>query len=187
LSRSGKYLFVRERSSTGKLTLAYVPMMEEPRRARAVPESFQNIRGPGLSPDDRSLAYESIESGRTEVWLVDFPGFTNRLMVSRGGAHHRLWHPNGTELFFLSGDSRALMSARLKPGGRGTEEPTKLFDLPESIQGGYDWWPNIYDVAADGERFLMLQKVQEQSTDERAAKPNVRVVQNWFEEFREKK
>jgi hypothetical protein len=33
----------------------------------------------------------------------------------------------------------------------------------------------------------ILQRVQKESTPERSAKPNVRVVLNWFEEFREKK
>ena len=37
-----------------------------------------------------------------------------------------------------------------------------------------------------GERFLMMTKVRE-DTANLAARPNVRVVLNWFEEFREKK
>lgn len=187
LSRSGKYLLVRQRAKTGKATFGYVPITEEPRKMVSFPESFQSIRRPALSTDDRLLAYESAESGRNEVWVVDFPAFTNRSMVSRGGGHHRVWHPHGTELFYLSANGRALMSAKLKPDGRSMDEPIKVFDLPESIHGGYSWWPNLYDVAPDGERFLMLQKAQEEPTPERAAKPNVRVVQNWFEEFREKK
>jgi len=186
LSRSGKYLLVKQRAMTGKDTLLYVPMMEEPRKAVAFPEAFQHIRHCSLSPDDRLLAYESIESSRVEVYVVDFPGFTTRSVVSRGGGRHAVWHPNGTELFYLSGDGRALMSGKLKPDGRGTEEPAKVFDLPESIHGGYSFWPNFYDVAADGERFLMLQKIQEDPTV-LAAKPSLRVVLNWFEEFREKK
>ncbi len=186
LSRSGKYLLVKQRSPTGSDTLGYVPMMEEPRKAVSFSEAFQRVRHITLSPDDRLLAYESIESGRVEVYVADFPGFTTKSVVSRGGGRHALWHPNGTELFYLSGDGRALMSGKLKPDGRGTEEPTKLFDLPESIHGGYSFWPSLYDVARDGERFLMLQKVQEDPTV-LAAKPSVRVVQNWFEEHRDKK
>jgi hypothetical protein len=74
------------------------------------------------------------------------------------------------------------MSAKSKPDGLGMHEPAKIFDLPESISA----WPFDYDVAADGQRFLMLQMVQTQPAAT-AARPNVRVVLNWFEEFREKK
>jgi hypothetical protein len=46
-------------------------------------------------------------------------------------------------------------------------------------------WPTFYDVAQDGKRFLMLQKVAEESAPGRDATSKVRVVFNWFKEFRE--
>ena len=53
------------------------------------------------------------------------------------------------------------------------------------IHGGFVWWPGFYEVAPDGERFVMLQKAQGTATNA-VAKPNVLLVLNWFEEFREK-
>jgi Tol biopolymer transport system component len=185
LSRSGKYLFVIQRPGS-KALLGYVCLEQKPLKLVALPSIFQNIHRVALSPDDHTLAYESAETGMTEVYLVDFPGFTNRRVVSRGGGHHVKWNPNGTELFYLSSDGRALMSAKLKPDGHETYEPTKVFGIPESIRSGDFPWPSIYDVAPDGERFLMMQKVQE-SPATLAAKPSVRVVENWAEEFRQKK
>jgi serine/threonine protein kinase len=186
LSRSGKYLLVEQRSG-GKALFGYVRLEQQPWKVVALPPTFQTIQRLALSPDDHTLAYESsAETDTTEVYLVDFPEFTNRRVVSRGGGHHVKWNPNGTELFYLSSDGRALMSAKLKPDGRGTYEPTKVFEMPESIHREDSTWPSIYDVAPDGERFLMMQKVQE-SPAAHAVKPTVRVVENWFEEFREKK
>ncbi len=177
---------MRARTNQGPLRFRYVLMTEEPRKAVAFPDVFQKVLRPKLSFDDRLLAYESRESGKTEVFVVDFPAFTNKSMVSRGGGHHSLWRAKRAELFFLSGDNRSMMSAKAKPDGRGMEEPAKLFDLPESVFPGQAYvYPYFYDVAADGERFLMLQRLPEDSS--RARKPNVRVVLNWFEEFREKK
>ena len=95
------------------------------------------------------------------------------------------WNPSGTELFFLSADGRKMMSARLRSDGRGTDEPTKVFDFPESLFALRSM-PRIYDVAPEGGRFLMLSKAEVQPASP-AAQPNVRVVLNWFEEFREKK
>jgi hypothetical protein len=80
-----------------------------------------------------------------------------------------------------------MMSARRKPDESGFEEPRKLFDLPESIYAGASYIPSIYDVTADGERFLMLRKADDASSTNQVARPNVLLVENWFEEFREKK
>ena len=90
-------------------------------------------------------------------------------------------------MFYLNTDGRNLWSARVKPDRRNFEEPTKVFDLPDSIHPGFVWWPSFYDVAPDGERFLMLQKVESEGSTNQFARPNVLVVQNWFEEFRKKK
>jgi len=185
-SESGKYALVRAGTNQGPLRFRYVLMTEEPRKAVAFPDAFQKVLRPKLSFDDRLLAYESRESGQTEVFVVDFPAFGNKSMVSRRGGHHSLWQAKRAELFFLSGDNHSMMSAKAKPDGRGMEEPAKLFDLPESVFPGQAYvYPYFYDVASDGERFLMLQRLPEDSS--RARKPNVRVVLNWFEEFREKK
>jgi eukaryotic-like serine/threonine-protein kinase len=187
VSRSGKYLLVNQRAATGKAVLGHVLLADDPRKLVAWPEAFQSsrIRRPQLSPDERLLAYQSQESGRDEIYLVDFPGFTKKTPVSRGGGRHPEWHPTGSELFYLGSNGRTLMSGRLKPDRRGTEEPALVCALPESIHGGESWWPSLYDVAQDGNRFLMLQKIEEKSGPDRTPDPNVRVVLNWFEEFRE--
>ena len=41
-------------------------------------------------------------------------------------------------------------------------------------------------MTADGERFLMVRKADDASTNQ-VARPNVLLVENWFEEFRENK
>jgi Tol biopolymer transport system component len=178
LSRSGKYLILRQRTAKGKATVGYVTMAAEPRKFVAFPETFQTIRDYELSPDDRYLAYETEETDANQLYLVDFPGFTNRCAVSRTVAHEMKWHPDGTELFYFNPDARAFMSAKLKPDGSGTEQPAKVFVMPEPIPS----WPADFDVAPDGKRFLMLQRVDEPAIGA-SAKPNVRVVLNWFEQF----
>jgi hypothetical protein len=41
---------------------------------------------------------------------------------------------------------------------------------------------NRYDVSADGKRFLMTEQVQ----GDEAKAPAIHIVQNWFEEFRQR-
>ena len=59
-------------------------------------------------------------------------------------------------------------------------------DLPDSIYIGGFWEPNAFDVTADGQRFLMLELIQDASEQSKQAKPDVVLVENWFEEFRRK-
>jgi hypothetical protein len=78
-----------------------------------------------------------------------------------------------------------MMSARLKPGTSDFEASAKLFDIPASIYNNQA--ASIYDVAADG-RFLMLRKAEDASSAAPGpGRPNMQIVLNWFEEFREKK
>jgi hypothetical protein len=186
ISESGNFLFVNQAPPGSKPVRGYVALTNLQRRFVPFPEPFQRLRALQLSPDDRLLAYDSVELGRNEVYLVDFPGFTKKTILSHGGGHHPQWNPNGQELFYLTGDGRKLVSRKLNAEGT-PEEETKVFDLPESIEGGLAFWPNTYTVAQDGNRFLMLEKVRDEATPERLAKSNVRVVMNWFEEFRAKK
>jgi serine/threonine protein kinase len=186
ISPSGKFLFVSQRTAKGKMTRGYISLADPQRKVIPLLEMLQRSQPYQVepSPDDRHLAFISMESGRFEIYLTDFPGFTNTVVVSRGGGQHPEWHPNGMELFYLGGNAgRTLISRKLKPDGR-LEEPVAVFTLPSSIQTGQGWWPSVYAVAPDGDRFLMLSKPQEEHAAANPAKPNVRIVMNWFEEFR---
>jgi Tol biopolymer transport system component len=183
LSSAGNYLLLGWQILPGSKR-SYVALTGTNRAPVAFPEQWNNIRGPKLSPDETWMAYESDKDEGGEVCLISFPGFTNRMVLSRGGGKRPQWHPTGSELFYLSG--RTLMSVTLKRDGKiQPGEPTKVFDLPDSV---YVTSENVesgnpFDVSADGQRFLMMQTVESPA----GARPNVLMVENWFEEFREKK
>lgn len=94
-------------------------------------------------------------------------------MISLNGGRSPRWSRNGRELFYLNGN--AMMSARVetKPTFKAAT-PTVLFQ-----NGSYIGLAN-YDVARDGEHFVMI------STEEDAnATPNeLNVVLNWTEELK---
>lgn len=89
------------------------------------------------------------------------------------------WHPDGSELFYFSLEGRTLKSVAIKnstPPEVG--EPIDLFEIPESIGR------REFDVARDGQRFLMVQIAKDATERQIWQKPSVAVIENWFEEFR---
>lgn len=117
--------------------------------------------------------------------MVEFPSFTNNTLVSRGGGKHPEWQPDGSRLFYITPDNRSMMSVAVRRDGT-VGEPSKACDLPDSIFVGYSWVPNVFDVSADGERLLMIEWVKNPSDGSEQSKPDVVLVENWFEEFRKK-
>ena len=179
LSRSGKFLTHQEPVPSS--VQGYVSL-EEPNPAPIpFPDEFQNIKMEmRLSPDDGLLAFSSSESDQNEVYVVNFPSFTNKRIVSRGAGNALEWHPDGSELFYLSADARSLWSVAIKQDENLTEsEPTKVLDLPLDISR------RGFQVAKDGQRFLMLRNIPEPLGSDGLPRPKALLIENWFEEFRE--
>ncbi|HSL21470.1 MAG TPA: protein kinase [Vicinamibacterales bacterium] len=109
-----------------------------------------------LSPDGRWIAYTSDESGRPEVYVQRFPEPGERIGVSAGGGAQPVWRRDGRELFYVDLDRR-LMSVPMETGARITAgKPRLLFELPSYGFEIFYGVRNVYDVAPDGERFLVL-------------------------------
>jgi serine/threonine-protein kinase len=132
---------------------------------------------PSISPDGKSLAYVSDESGRREVYVRDFPGPGRRWDISAGGGDEPLWAPSGRELFYRNGNQMMVVpfSAVREPG-----TPLVLFE------GEYERDPigndaRNYDVSSDGTRFLMVRREVE---SDRPQQQQLNVVLNWFEELK---
>jgi len=123
---------------------------------------------PHFSPDERWMAYNSIESGQWEVHVAAFPGFDHRSQVSTGGGGVPFWRSDGKELFYQSADGK-IMSIPVTPGPTlefGT--PTMLFQSPLSGILNIDQ----YAVTADGQRFLVLAPTE-------ATTPPITVAMDW--------
>jgi len=131
--------------------------------------------GPALSPDGRWMAYVAGESGRNEVYVRPFPGAGEKVTISTDGGNEPVWSPTGREIFYRSGD--AMMSVSVSTGPTlNPGKPQRLFEKPyEPTQA---LWAN-YDVAADGQRFLMLKTVERPE-----APAQINVVMNWYEELK---
>jgi Tol biopolymer transport system component/tRNA A-37 threonylcarbamoyl transferase component Bud32 len=129
-----------------------------------------------LSPDGTFLAYISNESGQYEVYLRSFPDGRQKQQVSINGGTQPRWRGDGKELFYVEVSTLMAVPVAAETG-RVLASPQPLFSseglrsLSASRTG--------YDVTRDGERFVLAESVVEGSD-------SVRVVLNWFAEFRER-
>ena len=130
---------------------------------------FEELQGQ-VSPDGRWLAYTSDESGRWEVYVQSFPTPGNKYVVSSGGGGEPQWRADGRELFYMALD-QTLMSVAVTPAGAWrSERPVALFRA--SVTGDITRYRTRYQVAANGQRFLLDSVVKDGSQE-------VTLVVNW--------
>lgn len=128
-----------------------------------------------FSPDGQYLAYVSNESGRDEVYVQAYPGPGGRWPVSTDGGGEPLWSRDGREIFYRS--ERAMMSVAVRTSPVfAVERPRPVF---EDRYVPWDGSAANYDVAPDGQRFLMVK-----GSGEAPAPLRIVVVPGWFDELK---
>ena len=177
-SRDGKYLLYHTNDPETGFDLWYLERNEdgsgwEPHPFLQTP--FAN-RAAKFSPDGRYVAYVSNQSGRSEVYVQPFPEGGRRVTVSNNGGTKVRWSRDGKELFYVWRGTLLAVSVSSGPAF-SVGSATRLFAHP-GLLPGFHFAP--YDVSADGQRFILAESVAESADP----KPSIRVVQNWYEEFR---
>jgi Tol biopolymer transport system component/tRNA A-37 threonylcarbamoyl transferase component Bud32 len=170
-SRDGKYLIY----NYGTPNHLYVlPITGDRKPASYVTVNFYTNEGQ-FSPNGRWVAYRSLESGKAEVYVQGFnldPAQPRgKWQVSTAGGELPRWSGDGKDLFYHSGDS--YYAVDVKTGGNSFEAgiPKLLFTaltVRSSATGG-----SPFVVTRDGQRFLVLQQVQSESSEP------IEVVVNW--------
>jgi Tol biopolymer transport system component len=174
-SRDGRWIALnRQGAKTGWDIWAL--SMDGPDKGKAIPVvqgPFVELR-PSLSPDGHWMAYESNESGRSEVYARPFPGPGGKWQVSNAGGSEPFWSGDGREIYYVSPGSK-LVAVPVTTGATfEAGQPRDLFDVrlqPILLR-------NRWLVSRDGTRFLFLQP-------EGAARAlPMTVVLNWPEALR---
>ena len=145
---------------------------------------------PAVSPDGRWIAYQSNESGRSAIYVRPFPNIDDgKWQVSPGVGFSPVWSRDGRELFYIAAgpDGRVMMAVGYAGEPTFTPaRPERLFTLPDHIDfgGAFRQW----DVAPDGERFVMLRETEEDpaGNDPRLGPAELAYVGNWFTELVER-
>lgn len=107
--------------------------------------------------------------------------FRGRWQVSTAGGTRPAWARNGNELFFLD-RSNTFTSVLVRTSGT-----TFIYGSPSKVFDAKYMEPNParhYDVSLDGNRFLMIKNSAD--GDPTAAPPSIVVVQDWFDELKQR-
>jgi Tol biopolymer transport system component len=170
-SPDGQFVLYKQQDSkvgTFDLFAARVQGDRTPIRVAATP---YDERDGQFSPDGRSIAFESNESGTPEIYLQPFPGPGQKTRISANGGTQVRWRADGRELFYVASDN-TLMSVPMRTGANlsGIGTPVPLFKtrlLPPTTISRQQ-----YVVTSDGQRFLMI-------TTEGGPAPPLTLLSNW--------
>ncbi len=179
-SNDGQWLVVRTTLPSRDL-LAFRPGTDTTLTPLVAAPNFDE-RAVTLSPDGRWMAYQSDETGASQIYVRPFPAVDGgRWQISSVGGDEPLWSRDGRELFYRGG-SGEMMAVRV------TTAPTFSAEAPRALFPASEYARSAsyrgYDVSPDGRRFLMLRPI----VDSVEAAPNrVVVVDNWYEELRSRR
>ncbi len=134
-----------------------------------------------LSPDGRFVVYQSNESGRDEIYVRPFPEGGGRTAVSTNGGSQPRWSTGGKEIFYVEGATLMAVQVSTRPDF-SVGSVTRLFEH-RALTPVAEWPFARYDASADGRRFLLAAPV---AADDGKQEVKIRVVQNWYEEFRDR-
>jgi Tol biopolymer transport system component/DNA-binding winged helix-turn-helix (wHTH) protein len=149
----GRYLLYAEGDPPSRGVFWILPLANDRRPTPFLRTKFHEFYGQ-FSPDGKWIAYTSDESGREEVYIRSFSASGGWRQISNSGGTQPRWRRDGRELFYLAGGNMMAASIRTKAEGIESESPHVVFPVP-GLSGTF----YSYDVAADGNRFLVLQPV----------------------------
>ena len=141
-----------------------------------------------ISPDGQLIAYVSNETEEAEVYVQRFPDLRERRQISAAGALYPLWSPDGRALYYLGTGGNAPDDMRvvtIDPGpplSVGSSEV--LFD--HTPYTSFPGPTRNYDIAPDGQRFLMLSQPGTALETGATLASQINVVLNWHQELLER-
>ena len=167
-SGDGQFLAITDYDPVTQGDIWVLPL-DGTRKAKPFLQTSFHEWGAVFSPDNHWLLYVSNESGRDEIFVQAFPGRGQKIQVSNEGGREPAWARNGRELFYRSGRKMMAVSVASKPA-LSIGKPHELFEA--AYENGLPLGHTNYDVASDGESFIMIQTLQQGSAAQRV---NVRL------------
>ena len=131
-----------------------------------------------FSPDGRWIAYNSNETGSSEIYVQPFPGAPSgpggKWQISTRGGVEPVGARNGRQLYYRSEEKMMAVAVEAAPSFAASKPKVVFEGRYLASPGNYAY----YDVSPDGQRFLMIK------TDETAAATQLHLVVDWFEDLR---
>ncbi len=165
-SHDGRYLLMRAENSSGLPEIWALPMQGEPKPFPVLQANGIHLLWADFSPDNKWIAYESDESGLSQVYVAPFPGPGGRWQVSSDGGSQPLWR--GNQIFFISAGRFYAADVQEKGAGVQLGSPHLLFTAAVTTNPSH--W---YDVTRDGKRILV------NISDRPNENPPLNLILNW--------
>ena len=143
----------------------WIYSLEQPDTPSVFSASSFNESTATFSPDGNWLAYESDETGRTEIYMQPFPGPAGRIKVSTTGGRQPRWSSDGEQIFFREGSRAMVASVQM--------EPHIATSIPQSFatEIGPAW-----DITPDGDSVITIRSDPQKELQ-------LFLVINWFDEL----
>jgi hypothetical protein len=127
-----------------------------------------------VSPDGRWVAYLSLESGKEEVYVAQFPKPMGKWQVSNNEGDRPRWSRDGKKLYYLDNNEH-ICEAAVDGSGSAFKvgQRRQLFEIRGSRPG------LVFDVFGNGERFVI-----NQSPYRGENRSSFNLVQNWSAELK---
>jgi len=164
----GRYLIMHEVGSGKPSEIWAAPLSGGGKPFPVVTGPSHNALG-RVSPDGKWIAYTGAETGRSEIYIQDFPPKGGKWQISTEGGEWPAWRADGRELFCRQGSKMMSVEVKTNAGKLEAGIPKPLFDAPRSRLP----FPT-FDVSADGQKFLLVV-----SADETGTSHPITVVLNW--------
>jgi len=120
---SGKFLAFYEQNPQSGMDLMMLPIEGDdatgwkPGKPTVFLSTAFAEQEPMFSPDGRWVAYQSMSSGRSEVYVRPFPGPGGLQQVSTGGGLYPMWSRTKPELVFVAPNPLQIMAASYQASG----------------------------------------------------------------------
>ena len=178
-SRDGRYIAYGVRDSVNEHDLWYLKREADggwgvvPLPSSPVPPKG----GAVFAPTAASSPTAPMSRAGTKSNVRPFPEGEGRWQVSNKGGDQPRWTRDGKELFYVEGDVMMAVPVTTRPSFQ-VGQAKRLFRHAHT-GAHFSTFPR-YDVSPDGQRFLVIEPVGDHPD------PSIIVVQNWFEEFRDR-
>jgi Tol biopolymer transport system component len=163
ISPDGRYAIYASATDGPRGDLWALPLSGKPDPIRLTQTPEFTEATARFSPDGRWIVFVSDETGRQEIYVQPFPRGPKK-QASSGGGNTPVWSRDGREIFYLSPEGK-LNSIRVSFKGAEleTSAPQPLFELRAA--GSHALNPRQYDVTVDGQRFLVVRRVEDAGPD----------------------
>jgi serine/threonine protein kinase len=177
LSKSNKYITFTALRSNDNVDLWY--QETDKKVPKVLLQTEYNEYGSSLSPDERYMVFGSNKSGRFEIYVSHFPDASVQRQVSINGGADPIWV--GNEIFYSSFNNNLMVvNVDITSSDLSISQPKLLFSgnqVGVQLHSGNN---KKYTVSPDGQKILAVFSPQ-------SSQYYMVIVENWFEEFKNKK